>query len=47
MAMLFALGAVVVIGGMGAAMDFSTLSNAKARSQSIADATALNAAIFV
>ena len=47
MAMLFALGAVVVIGEMGAAMDFSTLSNAKARSQSIADATALNAAIFV
>lgn len=47
MAVLFALGAVTVIGGMGAAMDYSTLSNAKARSQSIADATALSAAIFV
>ena len=46
-AMLFAGSAVVVIGTMGAAMDFSTLSNAKARSQSIADATALSAAIFV
>lgn len=47
MAMLFSLSAVVVIGAMGAAMDYSTLSNAKARSQSIADATALSAAIFV
>jgi len=47
MAMLFAGSAVVVIGTMGAAMDYSTLSNAKARSQSIADATALSAAIFV
>lgn len=47
MAVLFSLGAITVIGGMGAAMDYSTLSNAKARSQSIADATALSAAIFV
>lgn len=47
MAMLFAVSAVVVIGAMGAALDYSTLSNAKARSQSIADATALSAAIFV
>ena len=46
-AMLFAGSAVVVIGTMGAAMDYSTLSNAKARSQAIADATALSAAIFV
>jgi len=47
MTAIFAIGAVVVIGGMGAAMDYSTLSNAHARSQSIADATALSAAIFV
>jgi len=47
MAMLFAISAVAVIGGMGAAMDYSTLNSAKARSQSIADATALSAAIFV
>ena len=44
---MFSLGAIAVIGGMGAAMDYSTLTNAKARSQSIADATALSAAIFV
>lgn len=47
MAAMFAVSAVAVVGAMGAAMDFSTLSNAKARSQSIADATALSAAIFV
>lgn len=46
-ALTFAVSAVAVIGCMGAAMDFSTLSNAKARSQSIADHTALSAAIFV
>jgi len=47
MAAIFAVSAVAVVGGVGAAMDFSTLSNAQARSQSIADATALSAAIFV
>ena len=47
MTVIFAVSAVVLIGGIGAAMDYSTLSNAKARSQSIADVTALNAAVFV
>lgn len=46
-ALTFAVSAVAVIGCMGAAMDFSTLSNAEARSQSIADQTALAAAVFV
>ena len=46
-ALTFAVSAVAVIGCMGAAMDFSTLSNAEARSQSIADQTALQAAVFV
>jgi len=46
-AMMFGVSATVIIGCMGAAMDFSTLSNAEARSQSIADQTALTAAIFV
>lgn len=46
-ALTFAASAVVVIGCMGAAMDFSTLSNANSRSQSIADQLALSAAIFV
>jgi len=47
MALTFALTSVVVVGCMGAAMDFSTLSSAKKRSQAIADQTALTAAIFV
>jgi len=47
MSAFFAVSAVAVIGGMGAAMDYSTLSNAQSRSQSIADQTALAAAIFV
>lgn len=46
-ALTFAVSAVAIIGCMGAAMDFSTLSSAEARSQSIADQTALAAAIFV
>lgn len=46
-ALTFAVSSVAVIGCMGAAMDFSTLSNAEARSQSIADQTALTAAVFV
>ncbi len=46
-ALTFAVSTVAIIGSMGAAMDFSTLSNAEARSQSIADQTALSAAIFM
>lgn len=46
-AIMFGVSAIAMIGCMGAAMDFSTLSNAEARSQSIADQTALAAAIFV
>jgi len=46
-ALTFAVSAIAVIGCMGAAMDFSTLSNAEARSQAIADQTALAAAVFV
>lgn len=45
--LVFALCSVVAIGVMGAALDFSTLSSAEARSQSIADQTALAAAIYV
>lgn len=45
--LIFGVSAVAVIGCMGAAMDYSTLRSAQARSQSIADQTALNAAIFV
>lgn len=46
-ALTFAISSVAVMGCMGAAMDFSTLSNAESRSQAIADQIALNAAIFV
>lgn len=45
--LMFAVSAVAVIGCMGAALDFSTLSNASNRSQSIADQIALAAAIYV
>jgi len=44
---MFGISVVAVVGLMGAAMDYSTMSSAKARSQSIADQTALSAAIFV
>ena len=47
MTITFAFSAVAVIGAMGAAMDYSVLSNAKAHSQDIADQAALAAAIFV
>lgn len=47
MALTFALTSTVVVGIMGASMDFATLSNAQKRSQSISDSTALAAAIFV
>lgn len=46
-AVMFGLSATIIIGCMGAAMDFSTFSNAEARSQAIADQTALAAAVFV
>ncbi len=46
-AMMFAASAVVVVGCMGAAMDYSTLSNAQSRSQAVADQVALSAAIYV
>lgn len=46
-ALTFAVSAVAVIGCMGAAMDYSTLSSAESRSQAIADQSALSAAIFV
>jgi len=46
-ALTFAISTVAIIGCMGAAMDFTTLSNASARSQAVADQAALSAAIFV
>lgn len=46
-AITWSLSVAVIIGTMGAAMDIATLSNAKSRSQSIADTTALAAAIYV
>jgi len=47
MSLMFAVSAVAVVGCMGAAMDFSTRSNAKNHSQAIADQLALAAAIYV
>jgi len=46
-ALTWALCLTVIISAMGAAMDFAILSNADERSQSIADTTALAAAIYV
>lgn len=46
-ALMFAVSAVTVVGCMGAAMDYSTLSNAASRSQAVADQTALAAAVYV
>ena len=43
----WALSLTAMIGAMGAAMDFAILSAADARSQAIADTTALAAAIYV
>lgn len=43
----FAISSFAVIGCMGAAMNFSAMSNAQARSQTIADQTALSAAIYM
>jgi len=47
MAMSWALSATIMLGAMGAALDFSMLANADKRAQSIADTTALAAAIYV
>ena len=46
-ALTWSLSLTAIIGAMGAAMDFAVLSNADARSQTIADNTALAAAIYV
>lgn len=46
-ALMFAVSAVAVVGCMGVAMDYSTLSNAASRSQAVADQTALAAAVYV
>jgi len=47
MAITFAFSAVALIGAMGAAMDYTVLSNAKNRGQAIADQIALSAAVYV
>jgi len=47
MSLTFALSMVMVVVAVGAATDFSALSAAHSKSQSIADSTALTAAIFV
>lgn len=46
-ALSWALSLTAIIGAMGAAMDFAMLSSADARSQTIADTTALSAAIYM
>ena len=46
-ALTWALSLTVIIGAMGASLDFVVASNADARSQTIADNTALAAAIYV
>ena len=46
-AISWALSLTAIIGAMGAAMDFAMLSSADARSQTIADTTALSAAIHM
>lgn len=43
----WALSLTVIIGAMGAAMDFAVLSGADQKSQSIADTTSLAAAIYI
>lgn len=47
MALMMSVSAVAVISAAGAALDYTTLSNADSKAQSIADSVALNAAIFV
>ena len=46
-ALTFAIGATVTIGIIGASVDFSMSSTAAKRSQQIADAVALNGAVFI
>ncbi|WP_026940596.1 TadE/TadG family type IV pilus assembly protein [Hellea balneolensis] len=46
-ALSWALSLTAIIGAMGAALDFAMLTSADARSQTIADTTALAAAIYV
>jgi len=46
-ALTWAISLTVIVGAMGAAMDFAILSGADSRSQAIADTTALAAAIYV
>ena len=46
-ALTWALSLTVIMGAMGASLDFVVASNADARSQTIADNTALAAAIYV
>ena len=46
-ALTWALSLTAILGAVGASMDFAVLSAADARSQSIADSTALAAAIYV
>jgi len=47
MALSWAVSLAVMLGVIGAAVDFSLLSSAKAKSQTIADTIALSAAIYV
>ncbi len=47
LALTFAISLTVLVGVLGAAVDFSALSSAKSKSQSIADSTALAAAIYI
>lgn len=46
-ALSWALSLTAIIGAMGAALDFAMLTSADSRSQTIADTTALTAAIYV
>jgi len=47
MALTFALSLTMIVGAVGAATDFSALSSANGKAQSIADSTALTAAIYI
>ena len=47
MALTMALSAIVILSAVGAAVDYSVVANADSRAQSIADASALAAAIHV
>jgi len=45
--MIWAVSAAVLLGAMGAALDYALLSSANSRAQAVADTTALSAAIYV